>query len=305
MTTVRQDDEMPPRDSRVAAAWRAASSEEPPSALDAAILAAARREIGAGSRPTTRPEAWRVASRWWPLAAAATVGAIAAGLLQLVPPEELRAPATDNAVVTDIPAPAAKPAPGMAGPMLSGEARTDVPTAALGHERTARSAEAPRRAPPSAPRPAPTEVRPPAGDVAPLPQPFPADAPKREAPFPADAPKRERAVPATTSIATAPLPPAPSAPDLAARGASRNEAPPPPALAKMAAAPATREATADARAKDRGPLPIPEWIALIRTLRADGRIDDATRELAAFRAAHADHEQLLPADLRDWRPPEK
>jgi len=294
MTTVKRDDEMSPRDSRVAAAWRAASSEEPPTALDAAILAAARREIGARPQRVAVPEARHAGQRWWPLAAAATVGAIAAGLLQLVPPEQLRAPVADNAVVTDMPAPAAKPTPEVAGPSPSREARADAATAASRAERTARSAEAPRRAPPSAPTPAPTEVRPPAGDVAPLPE-----------PFPAAAPKREEAVPATAGIATAPMPPAPSAPGLAARGASRNEPAPPPALAKMAAAPAAREATADARARDRGPLPIAEWIALIRTLRADGRIDDATRELAAFRAAHADHERLLPADLRDWRPPEK
>jgi len=251
MTTARRDDEMLPRDARVADAWRAASAEEPPPALDAAILAAARRAIGAGPRRGAVPEARRAGRRWWPLAAAATVGAIAAGLLQLAPPERLGAPFVENAVVTDMPAP-------------------------------------------TAPTVVQKEIGPVSRDVATLPKPFPAAAPKRDEPLPAAA-----------SVATAPVPPAPSVPDRAARDALNTESARPPALAKMAAAPATGESPAGARATDRGPLPNGEWIALIRRLRADGRIDDATRELAAFRAAHADHEQLLPADLRDWRPPEK
>ena len=61
----------------------------------------------------------------------------------------------------------------------------------------------------------------------------------------------------------------------------------------------------EARVKDRAPLPVAEWIALIRRLRAEGNAADAARELAAFRAAHIDHERLLPPDLRDWRPQEK
>jgi hypothetical protein len=56
---------------------------------------------------------------------------------------------------------------------------------------------------------------------------------------------------------------------------------------------------------ERAPLPVAEWIALIRSLRAEGKADAAATELRAFRAAHADHERLLPPDLRDWRPPEK
>jgi hypothetical protein len=73
----------------------------------------------------------------------------------------------------------------------------------------------------------------------------------------------------------------------------------------MAAAPAPDSGAADARAKERKPLPVADWIALIRRLRAEGKTDEAGKELAAFRAAHPDHEKLLPPDLRDWRPPEK
>jgi hypothetical protein len=67
----------------------------------------------------------------------------------------------------------------------------------------------------------------------------------------------------------------------------------------------TAETAADTQAKPRAPLPVAEWIALIRNLRAEGKADEALAELAAFRAAHPDHERLLPADLREWRPPAK
>jgi hypothetical protein len=53
------------------------------------------------------------------------------------------------------------------------------------------------------------------------------------------------------------------------------------------------------RADRAPPPPIPEWIALIRRLRDEGRLLDAKKELEAFRAAHADAERLLPPDLRD------
>ena len=86
------------------------SSEEPSPALDDAIRAAARREAGAGPRPADapvthvplalRPERW-----WWPLAAAATIGAVAIGLLQLATPDHVGAPGGDSAVVSDMPAP--------------------------------------------------------------------------------------------------------------------------------------------------------------------------------------------------------
>src|SRR5215471_11029229 len=71
------------RDPAVDAAWRDASREEPPGALDEAIRAAARCEVGAAPR-RRRDKHW-----WYPLAAAATVGVIAIGLVQLTPPEQV------------------------------------------------------------------------------------------------------------------------------------------------------------------------------------------------------------------------
>ncbi|MBK6336912.1 MAG: hypothetical protein IPF60_14590 [Betaproteobacteria bacterium] len=100
----RRNDDLSADDARFDAAWRSVSNEEPPPALDAALRAAARREVGAGplraegSVPeATRPERW-----WFPLAAAATIGAIALGLLQIVGTEGLFDGGTST-VVSDIP----------------------------------------------------------------------------------------------------------------------------------------------------------------------------------------------------------
>jgi hypothetical protein len=45
--------------------------------------------------------------------------------------------------------------------------------------------------------------------------------------------------------------------------------------------------------------PVAEWVALIRKLRTEGRIQQAAKELADFRAAHgANADALLPPDLK-------
>jgi hypothetical protein len=85
-------------DPKLDATWRAASREEPPAALDDAIRAAARREVGA------KPGGYRGAPRWWPLAAAATVAVIAVGIVQMTPPEQVT-PATisaENSTARDV-----------------------------------------------------------------------------------------------------------------------------------------------------------------------------------------------------------
>ena len=86
-------------DPALAAAWREHSREAPPAALDAAILAAAHRAVGSAPRAAEKrgfaPQ-WR---SWWPLAIAATLGAIAFGIVELAPTE--RDPTT--AIVSDSP----------------------------------------------------------------------------------------------------------------------------------------------------------------------------------------------------------
>lgn len=79
----------PARDAALDAVWREHSREMPPQHLDQAIVAAAHRAVGSVPQDSvassaTRPQRW-----WMPLAAAAAIGAIAVGLLQVTPPQEL------------------------------------------------------------------------------------------------------------------------------------------------------------------------------------------------------------------------
>lgn len=96
-------------------AWRAHSREAPPPELDRAILAAAHRAAGSGPQDAskavaeaTRPQRW-----WMPLAAVATIGVIAIGILQLTPredplvaPEERAATVVRSGAQEQVPAPA-------------------------------------------------------------------------------------------------------------------------------------------------------------------------------------------------------
>jgi len=93
------------RDPMLDAAWREYSVETPPAALDAAVLAAAHRE--ARSRPRrlgddddALAEAREPSRWWWGLAAAATIGAIAFGIVQVAPPLE----PGESMVASDVPA---------------------------------------------------------------------------------------------------------------------------------------------------------------------------------------------------------
>jgi hypothetical protein len=323
------------RDPRLDAAWRAASHEEPPGALDDAIRAAARREVGAGpqtmdARASSVPSALRPESWWAPLAAAATIGAIAIGLLQLSTQEHAGAPVHDKSVVSDVPSVSA---PVVAAPSEASSA---------GREVGVREAIAPQPAVPVVPsvparllrkdasgstaaddRPAangsasaPTSAPPPAMQmqdttaVGAMSADAGKFAPPAGEPFPLDAAKRE----STEALANATA-------QAAARGESRREAPRAPApVAQFAepASPTPKAKTAQSlRAEAAGAasapttsaspgapptLAVPDWVALIRKLRDEGRTDEAAKELAAFRAAHPDHERLLPPDLRDWKP---
>jgi hypothetical protein len=86
------------RDAALEHAWREASDEQPPSHLDAAIIAAARKAVpNRAEQPNTAPV--RVQSRnwlakWQPLAAAATVAGLAFVLVQMLPREHDLAPST-------------------------------------------------------------------------------------------------------------------------------------------------------------------------------------------------------------------
>src|SRR5436190_7246701 len=109
-------------DDKLDAAWRAASREEPPAALDDALRAAARRAVGA--RPSRERH-----MQSWPLAAAAVVAVLAIGIVQMTPPEQVTPTiVADNASTPatakekDAPAPPAAPAPSEAAPRAAEQA---------------------------------------------------------------------------------------------------------------------------------------------------------------------------------------
>jgi hypothetical protein len=287
MTTSDPRDRAALSDPHVDAAWRALSSEEPPASLDAAITAAARRAVGARPQKIGTREAMADRRRWWPLAAAATVAAIAVGVLQLTTPDQVGAPASDKSIVSDVPAPASRPAPEMpTTPSRSEEPKPEAGNALRAGQAPTR-ADSPRRQTPAPESRAPAKRESAAADTSAMAEPFPAAPP----------PPALAAAPAPTGSIGSPAPAAQVAPS-----AVPSDAPQPAPLAKIAAGRAADARADEARVKDRAPLPVPEWIALIRRLRDEGKSADAAKELAAFRVAHADHEKLLPPELRDWRP---
>jgi hypothetical protein len=150
-------------DPAIDALLRAHSAEMPPAELDATILAAARRAVQSAPRDAesnaeaTRPWRW-----WMPLAAAATIGAIAISVLQLAPKQ----PDATSTIVSDTPPTVAVPAQPSAPPASPVERdKAEAPRAKV---RSDRAAEAPA---------ARAEA-----ERAPAPEPFPAanDKPMRE-----------------------------------------------------------------------------------------------------------------------------
>jgi hypothetical protein len=309
-------------DRELEAAWRVASHEEPPAALDAAIRAAARRAVDAGPARARH-------ARWWPLAAAAAVAVIAVGIVQLTPPEQVTptivADSTPLAGATkkELDKPAAPTPPATIAPARSvAEPAADAVSAErAGNVLRKQLAQAPAATQPVA-RGALEEKR--------AAEPSGTAAANISAQF-AAAPERERALRSKTEMATpaetaavARSEPFPATPPEAKNAASAPApaAPPAPvAAAKPMAAPSGRALGARAdegqsstpravdkvaadteRAKDTGPRPADEWIKLIRRLKSEGRNEEAVKELAAFRAAYKDRsDALLPADLRETK----
>lgn len=301
MTDPRPDPDAMERDPALDAAWRAYSVETPPPALDAAILAAARREVKSRPRAAddTLAEAREPSRWWWGLAAAATIGAIAFGLVQMVP-----SPAPDEAMVaTDLPA---------------GSGSTTAPAAAPA-ERAAEAAPPVAIAPPAPAAPALAPV--PRGDAAP-------DTPARRpaiatpspaivaAPDPFPAAKREEPQEQALTLrqgeprdAAVPSPPPPPPSLLAAPPAPVIVAPAIPAAPAPAAAGAAREraqgdegfrARASKATSEAALAPAVDYVRRIEALLAAGRTDEATQELQRFRAAYPDADERLPDGLREF-----
>lgn len=308
------------RDPRIDAAWRAASRDEPPAALDDAIRAAARRAVDSAPQ-RRRDKHW-----WYPFAAAATVAVIAVGLLQLTPPEQVT-----PAIVADAPkvakqeaASASAPAPPQLNAIAPGTpalvdakkklAATDE---RAGSARSNERAQEPQRQLNAADKlsqmpaqdsarnaAAPAETPPSASSFARRSEPFPAAAPeaaRRDAAVATEAQGRLQSTPAAEPAA--PPPAAASPPVAGVAGGTVAGAPveEKPMRAKSALAKDASEAQMQAKTQPRS---VEDWIKLIRELRSAGRIDEATKEIAAFRSAYGERaDSLLPADLRAFGTP--
>jgi hypothetical protein len=323
------------RDEAVARAWREHVRDEPSAAIDDAIRAAARRAVDAKPAVARKVAEAREPWRWWmPLAAAATIGAVAIGVLQNMPQD-----AGEPTVVSDMTS--ARPAAPKAAPPMQ-EAAPAPMQEAVPQKKVAPPASAPEardrtplpmpRLQASKPDAAPKRADAPSESketfVAPPP---PADARQVEAG--ADKLKQEQQVGALEKraqatedlrrnerdapsgfVASPPPAAAPASappPSLAGAAAPAREskdavdAIEPESRAKLRAAapaaPAAQVATggrASSASEAMAVTPPATFVATIRRLLAAGDREGAARELQRFRRTHADADARLPDDLK-------
>jgi hypothetical protein len=289
------------RDSRLAALYRAAARDEPSPALDAAIRAAARREVGARPRPVGPffSRSWRV-----PLSLAAVI-LLSVSLVTLMreeAPEIARPPradaplplpeaatyprketvAADRTGASEPPTPLAKRASPEAFPGVSAGRDTRV-TALADKPRQPAQAEVRRdvAAAPAVTWPQPEAARP-AQSVeavasAPAPLAAPAEAPGPVAGVAAEAKAQPRSEAASADSAVRE--------SLRARGQAATA--PAPQLAPQIAGVIQAHAN----------LPPEKWLEQIEALRKQGRLEEAKTSLAHFRQRYPDYP--LPAGLKD------
>ena len=290
------------RDPALDAAWKTHSTELPSPRVDAAILAAAHRETRSRPRAVGDDEAnARGPSRaWWGLAAAATIGAIAFGIVQLAPREPIEEQAS---VASDVPriAPAPAPPPAASVQKLEAPAADTIP-------------------PPRDKSPPPvTAQREPAVAAMRTPTPAPDTKPVEREPRRAQAPASKPQAPPPAAPQPFPdantmVPPAAPAQALveqetksaADARADEADAVRQRAAGTLAAAPARSEAQSapgtgkEPRETERAARTPAAWIEEIRKLYETQRFTDAARELNAFRTAYVDADARLPESLRAW-----
>lgn len=284
------------RDPRLTRLYRAASGEEPPARLDAAILAAARREVGSRPRAVgSFLRAWRM-----PVAIAAVI-VLSVSLVTLMmeeggdpvseapppvapPAAEAPAPPSADAVkeLRDAPSKqrAAVAPPPVAKPEPAPAPRVPVPgIRGLESKEAGMTAPAPART--DAPFPSAAQEQRQADDAAgrrALPQPEPASAPRAD---------RESTPPAPARALSAPPPAAAPAEAARARseaGALRSDRPLAGGLQKSALlSELERE-------------PPEKWLERIEELRRQGEAAMAGELLAEFKRRFPNHP--LPAGLR-------
>ncbi|HET7204707.1 MAG TPA: hypothetical protein VFI92_15210 [Steroidobacteraceae bacterium] len=96
------------RDAALERAWRESSAERPPSHLDAALIAAARKSVASHDHESRVGQGRRQSSpwlaRWQPLLAAAAVAGLALVLVPMLPRDQETAPALQREESTAAPA---------------------------------------------------------------------------------------------------------------------------------------------------------------------------------------------------------
>ena len=131
----RESSRSPAGDAALDRAWQLVSDEQPPPALDVAIIAAARKSTEGRDEPAqvkraTLPQrSWL--TRWQPLAAAAAVAGLAFVLVQSLPRDRDVAPSLRTEEPATSPA-AAQEKPGSPATRESIEAKTESPPASAG-----------------------------------------------------------------------------------------------------------------------------------------------------------------------------
>jgi hypothetical protein len=325
------------RDARLTAVYREAAQDAPPPALDAAILAAARREVGARPRPAGRSFArsWRA-----PMSIAAVI-VLSVSLVTLMREEapEIVAPPRADSPTADIklkssvgtddkaatedrgfvreeekqkniglnpPQPASPSGLGMRQPEFtqrSPQSKHDFMADRAEVDATGTAGFAKRR------------VETPDAAVSTARQAGNPDAPRDFAQGPAAAPVRaDPARPAQIAEPAAGATPVTAANSaggsLAENKAQARQAaealPPPVAMAPppvpaAAAKPVAPSAVTLSKRERTVDLPPEKWLERIEELRKFGRLDEAKASLAEFRKRYPDYQ--LPVALRDWATP--
>jgi len=247
--------EIDPRLSRI---YREASTEGPPAALDAAILAAARMHP---ARPQRRERSQRQGrslwSRWLAPASALATLVVAVSLAFLVEREQPETP--DGTAIREIPPRPQSPPPASATESAKAKAAGSEAPAAAG-KKEAPAAAVPTLAP-AAPAPAPV-----APTQAPVPRPA-APAPSAAEAFPAESRAKAAAPKAATESNVAS--------DSALGGAG--------AAAPAAPAAARKLAPLRQPAIQRSPE---AWLDEISRLKREGRDKEAAEQLAEFRKTY-------------------
>jgi resuscitation-promoting factor RpfA len=304
------------RDASLTAIYRAAGQDVPPLALDSAILAAARREVGARPRPAgfTFGRSWHV-----PVSIAAVV-VLSVSLVMLMreeAPELVAPPRADTTVAESAPAPA-----------VAGRTAENVAADNRGFVRDEPRSKTLGLKPPQALSPSGLGMRqpefaaqsPPAKKDSMVDRPAadtagatvlekrraaPAEAYREDiAQSPAAAPRRSEqslSAPASEPFVSAAPPSVAASPAVIASAENKVAKPQtvPPALA----APQARSAPSAVAGKLelQADLPPEKWLERIEELRKRGRLDEAKLSLAEFRKRFPDYK--LPESLREWVAP--